>query len=77
MNPELTILRNLERAHEGIMTKPVLWSEVSLDDGGVSYSEFSKALTDLEVDGEVLVLTGKDRIKVKITDKGKLRLMEA
>lgn len=77
MNIQLTILRNLARAYEGIMTKPVLWSEVSLDGGGVSYSEFSKALGDLEIDGEVLVITGKDRIKVKITDKGKLRLMEA
>jgi hypothetical protein len=77
MNPELTILRNLERGHEGIVTKPVLWNEVSLDDSGVTYSEFSKALGDLEIEGEVLVLTGKDRIKVKITDKGKLRLMEA
>lgn len=76
MNLERTILTNLDQGHEGTVTKPVLWSEVSLDAGDCSYSEFSKALTDLEMSGDIVVLNGRDRIKVRITDNGRLRLME-
>lgn len=76
MNIERTILTNLERGNDGTMTKPVLWSEVMLDQGGCSYSEFTKALTDLEVSGEVIVLNGRDRTKIRITDNGRMRLME-
>jgi len=77
MNPELIILRNLDRGNDGIMTLPVLWSEVSLDRGGMTYSEFRKHLTALEMTGEVVTLANKDRASAKITDKGRLRLMEA
>ena len=76
MNLERTILTNLERGNGGVMAKPTLWSEVMLDEGGCSYSEFSKAITDLEVKEQVVVRNGEDRVKVMITDKGRLRLME-
>ena len=76
MSTERTILTNLERGHDGVMSKSVLWSEVMLDEGGCTYSEFSQHLTNLEVKGEVVVLHGSERVKVKITDKGRLRLME-
>jgi len=77
MNPELIILRNLERGNKGIMTVPVLWAEVSLDRSGMTFSEFKKCLAGLETSGEVLVVTNSDRETAKITDTGRLRLMES
>jgi hypothetical protein len=73
---ERTILRNLER-RGGLMPVGTLWSECSLDEGGTSYSAFKKALTDLEIKGQVVVVIGEDRNKAKITDAGKARLMES
>lgn len=71
------ILRNLEQGHDGIMATGTLWAEVYLDVPEVTYTEFSKELRELEMKGQVLVIKGQDRNKAKITDAGKLRLLEA
>lgn len=71
-----TILRNLDTAHNGMMPTATLWSECMLDQSGASYTEFQKALSELEVKQQVLVIKGEDRIKAKITDAGRARLLE-
>lgn len=76
MNPERTILRNLEQAHNGMMATGTLWAEVSLDMSGATYTDFKKALTELEIKGQIVVVTGEDRNRAKITDAGRARLLE-
>jgi hypothetical protein len=73
---ELTILRNLELRHPGAMVLGTLWAEVSLDESGATYTEFSRALGELEQKSHALTVRGEDRIKAKITDAGILRLAE-
>lgn len=76
MNPQRTILLNLQRRHPGMMTTATLWSEVMLDDGGCTYTAFKTALGELEQLGQVVVIPGADRTKAKITDEGLARLAE-
>ena len=71
-----TILRNLNQVHPGMMAVGTLWAECALDQSGGSYSEFKKALEELEIKGQVVIVTGEDRNKAKITDAGRARLME-
>lgn len=77
MNLQRTILRNLEARTTGMMPTGTLWGEVMLDEPGTSYTAFSKALTELEIKGQIVTLEGEERRKAKITDAGKLRLLEA
>jgi DNA-binding transcriptional regulator PaaX len=53
-----------------------LWADVMLDEPGISYTEFTRACTDLEVKGQIVVVAGEDRRKAKITDAGRARLLE-
>jgi hypothetical protein len=76
MNLQRLILTNLERSHNGMMPTGTLWSEVSLDAGGSTFTEFSKALRELEMKEQVVVVKGEDRNKAKITDAGRARLLE-
>jgi hypothetical protein len=76
MSLQRTILTNLEGRPNGMAATGSLWTDVMMDDRGASYSEFSHALGKLEEKGQVLVIRGEDRSKAKITDAGKLRLME-
>lgn len=76
MNTERSILENLKRAHPSLMTTAALWSEVFLDEARTSYSGFKTALHELQVKGQIVVITGEDREKAKITDAGLARLME-
>lgn len=71
-----TILRNLEQRPNGMCPTGTLWADASLDEPGTSYSEFKRALSELELKGQVVVVTGEDRNKAKITDAGRARLME-
>ena len=71
-----TILRNLDQAHNGMMAMPTLWAEVSLDLHGSAYTEFRAAIAALEVKEQIIVIKGEDRLKVKITDAGRARLLE-
>ena len=71
-----TILRNLEQRPNGICPTGTLWADVSLDEPGTSYSEFKRAMTELEIKGQIVVVTGEDRNKAKITDAGRARLLE-
>lgn len=73
---ERTILTNLERANHGMSTMTTLWAEVSLDLPDANYTEFKKAVGDLERKEQILVIKGEDREKAKITDLGKARLLE-
>lgn len=70
-----TILRNLEQRPNGICPTGTLWADVALDEPGTSYSEFRRALGELEIKGQVVVVTGEDRNKAAITDAGRARLM--
>lgn len=72
-----TILRNLDQAHNGMMAIGTLWAECSLDQSGGSYTEFKKALTELQIKEQIVIVTGEDRDKAKITDTGRARLLEA
>lgn len=76
MNLQRTILANLKLRHPGLMTTATLWSEVLMDEGSASYTAFKGALTELEQLGQVIVITGADRSKAKITDEGLARLAE-
>lgn len=77
MNIQRTILRNLDNRANGICPTGTLWSDVLLDEPGTSYSAFQRAMTDLEVKGQVVIVEGEDRRKAKITDAGRARLMES
>lgn len=72
-----TILRNLEQAHNGMMATGTLWAECQLDESGASYTDFKKALTELEIKEQIVIVHGEDRNKAKITDAGRARLLEA
>ena len=76
MNLQRIILSNLEKGHHGMMPVGSLWSEVSLDTGGSTYSDFKRALGELEFKDQIVIVTGEDRNKAKITDAGRARLME-
>lgn len=76
MTLQRTILRNLESRTGGMCPTGTLWSDVMLDEPGTSYSEFKRALAALEEKSQVIVITGEDRTKAKITDAGRARLME-
>lgn len=76
MNIERTILTNLNHRHPGLMATGTLWSEVALDETGCTYTAFKSALTELEIKGQIVVITGEDRNKAKITDAGLARLAE-
>ncbi len=75
MNLELTILRNLHR-RRGMMTVGTLWAEVKLDEQEATYTGFKAALGDLEEKGQLLVITGEDRDKAKITVAGTARVLD-
>lgn len=76
MSLQRTILRNLDQRPNGMCPTGTLWGDVSMDEPGTSYSAFKRALTDLEIKEQVVVVTGEDRTKAKITDAGRARLLE-
>jgi hypothetical protein len=76
MNLERTILQNLSRISPRMMAVRTLWSEVYLDENRASYAGFRKALADLEEKRQIVVITGEDRDKAKITQEGLARLAE-
>lgn len=76
MSMERTILRNLEARPNGMCPTGTLWADAAMDEPGTSYSEFKRALGALEEKGQVVVITGEDRTKAKITDAGRARLLE-
>jgi predicted transcriptional regulator len=76
INLQRTILRNLDERSSGMCPTGTLWADVGLDEPGTSYSEFKRALDALEQKGQVVVITGEDRQKAKITDAGRARLLE-
>lgn len=71
-----TILRNLEQSRNGIMATGTLWAECQLDESGSTYTEFKKALGDLEMKDQIVIVKGEDRDKARITDTGRARLLE-
>lgn len=76
MTPQLLILQALENIHPRMQTVKTLFSEVRLDDDSVSYSAFKKALRELDVSEQIVVIPGQDRDKAKITAEGLARLAE-
>lgn len=76
MSLQRTILKNLQGRAGGMLPVGTLWGDCVLDEPGTPYSEFTQALTDLEIKGQVVVVTGEERRKAKITDAGRARLLE-
>jgi hypothetical protein len=76
MNAELHILKSLALVHPRLMALGTLWSEVNLADPRVSYAGFKTAQRALEEKGQIVVITGEDRDRAKITDAGLARLAE-
>ena len=76
MSLQRTILRNLETRANGMMPTGTLWGEVMIDEPGTTYSAFAKALTELEIKGQIVTVEGEERRKAKITDAGRARLLE-
>lgn len=76
MKPEIIILRILDNIKPRMLTVGTLWSEVNLESDRVSYSGFKSALRKLEEKEQVVVITGEDRDKAKITQAGEARLAE-
>jgi len=76
MSLQRTILRNLEARPNGMCPTGTLWADVAMDEPGISYSEFKRALTMLEQKEQIVGINGEDRNKAKITDAGRARLME-
>jgi predicted transcriptional regulator len=72
-----TILRNLEQRPNGMMPTGTLWADVMIDEPGTSYTQFAKALTELEMKGQIVTVEGEERRKAKITDVGRARLLES
>lgn len=77
MNLQLIILRTLKLVHPRLMTTGTLWSEVVMEADSATYTAFKTALGELELKGQVVVITGEDKDKAKITDAGLARLAEA
>ena len=76
MNVERLILECLDNVGSLAMPKTTLFSEVRLDAPGTSYTEFESALRNLGRKGQVEVVPGEDRDKVKILEAGAARLSE-
>jgi len=70
------ILNALSLVHPRLLATTTLWSEVMLDMDGATYTAFKKALTELEIKNQVVLIKGEDRDKAKITDAGLARLAE-
>lgn len=76
MNIERIILTSLSQVHPRLMTENVLWSEVRLETGETSLTDLRRHAGDLERKGQVVVITGEDATRLKITTDGIARLAE-
>ena len=76
MNPQLTILTILKAAHPRMMPCGQMWAEVRMQCETMTYTEYTTALNDLEVKGQIVVIQGEDKRRAKITDSGLARLAE-
>jgi hypothetical protein len=76
MNTQLHLLKILLNIHPRLMATGTLWSELLLADDRCGYAGFKTALRELEEKGQVVLVTGEDRDKCKITDAGIARLAE-
>lgn len=77
MNPQFILLSILANIHPRMLAKKTLWSEASMDADELTYTSFKDALQRLEEKDQVVVITGEDRTKVKITQAGLARYAEA
>ena len=76
MRTELIILRLLQGVAPRLLNVGTLWADALGEDDSISYSGFKTALRALELKEQVVVITGEDRDKAKITDAGMARLAE-
>lgn len=76
MNLERIILETLENVHPRMLTDRVLLGDVRLQESSVSQGDLTRALRILENKKQVIVLTGEDSTRVKITQAGQARLLE-
>ena len=72
---ERSILKVLENVKPRMLAVGTLWSEVRLD-VECTFTQFKIALRRLEEKVQVVVITGEDRNKAKITQAGEARLAE-
>ena len=76
MNLERLILDKLNDVHPRMLTENVLWSDVRLEETGVSLTDLRNAVRKLEGKNQVIVVTGEDSTRIKITTDGIARLSE-
>lgn len=76
MKPEQIILTALERVHPRMLKENVLWSDVRNDGHEMSLTDMRRHVRSLESKDQVVVITGEDATRIKITPDGLARLAE-
>lgn len=76
MNPERAILENLNLVHPRMLSESVLRSDMQIQLGAMSLTDLRKHLAALEAKGQVVIVTGEDVTRIKITAAGIARLAE-
>ena len=76
MKLERLILEKLNLVHPRMLTENVLWSDVRLEEPGTSLTDVRNTVRKLEVKSQVVVVTGEDSTRIKITQDGIARLSE-
>lgn len=76
MNLERLILEKLNDVHPRMLTENVLWSDVRMEEAATSLTDLRNAVRKLESKNQVVVVTGEDSTRIKITTDGIARLAE-
>lgn len=76
MNLERLILEKLNDVHPRMLTENVLWSDVRMEEAATSLTDLRNAVRKLEGKNQVVVVTGEDSTRIKITTDGIARLAE-
>lgn len=76
MNLERLILDKLNLVHPRMLSEHTLWSDVRLEESGTSLTDLRNAVRKLEGKSQVVVVTGEDITRIKITTDGIARLSE-
>jgi DNA-binding MarR family transcriptional regulator len=76
MNHEWLILQDLRLSHPRLLTLTVLRADLAVIGAGLSAADLDGHLSRLEAKGQVVIVTGEDATRVKITAAGLARLAE-
>lgn len=76
MNIQRLILEKLNDVHPRMLAENVLWSDVRMEEASTSLTDLRNAVRKLEGKNQVVVVTGEDSTRIKITTDGIARLAE-